>query len=91
MGYLRSVVLGTFVLAALASTAQAQTRGGFDGNGRLLMHGAPRFVLGVYDSDGGYSSDPGFDSYIFAGTSSPNAVSLIITTTVTLPAPSSTV
>ena len=33
-------------------------RGGFDDKGHLTMHGAPRFVLGVYDSGGGYSSDP---------------------------------
>jgi hypothetical protein len=45
---------------ALASAAAGQTRGGFDGSGHLTMHGTPRFVLGVYDSGGGYSTDPAF-------------------------------
>jgi hypothetical protein len=43
---------------AITSVTQAQSRGGFDAKGRLTMHGTPRFVLGVYDSGGGYSSDP---------------------------------
>jgi len=47
-------------LTALTSAAQGQTRGGFDGQGHLMMHGTPRFVLGVYDSGGGYSTDPAF-------------------------------
>lgn len=33
-------------------------RGGFDGRGHLTIDGRPRFVLGVYDSGGGYSTDP---------------------------------
>src|SRR5262249_39542267 len=50
-------------------TAQAQTRGGFDGNGHLTMHGTPRFVLGVYDSGGSYSTDAAFwENAIFSVT-----------------------
>jgi hypothetical protein len=49
--------------------AQAQTRGGFDSKGHLTMHGTPRFVLGVYDSGGGYSTDPGkWEQQIFSPT-----------------------
>lgn len=33
-------------------------RGSFNAKGQLTIHGRPRFVLGVYDSGGGYSSDP---------------------------------
>jgi Big-like domain-containing protein len=51
---------GVLLLTALASIAHGQTRGGFDGQGHLLMHGTPRFVLGVYDSGGTYSTDPAF-------------------------------
>ena len=46
------------LLAASASLAHGQTRAGFDAKGRLLMHGAPRFALGVFDSGGGFSPDP---------------------------------
>jgi hypothetical protein len=52
--------MGMVLLAAVVPAAHGQTRGGFDGNGHLLMHGTPRFVLGVYDSGGSYSSDPAF-------------------------------
>src|SRR5712691_2302888 len=47
-------------LAASVSVVHGQTRAGFDAKGRLLMHGAPRFGLGVYDSGGGYSPDHAF-------------------------------
>jgi hypothetical protein len=47
-------------LTALTSAAQGQRRGGFDGQGHPMMHGTPRFVLGVYDSGGAYSTDPAF-------------------------------
>src|SRR5229473_135634 len=60
MGRVRSLAMGLVLLAAVAPAAYGQTRGGFDGNGHLLMHGTPRFVLGVYDSGGSYSSDPAF-------------------------------
>ena len=32
----------------------------YDDKNRVLMHGTPRFVLGVYDSATGYSTDPTF-------------------------------
>jgi hypothetical protein len=48
--------MAALALMAIASTAQGQARGGFDSKGRLTMHGTPRFVLGVYDSGGGYST-----------------------------------
>ena len=47
-------------LMAWAVDADAQARFGYDARGRFLMHGAPRFVLGVYDSGLGYSNDPAF-------------------------------
>ena len=52
--------MGMVLLAAVVPAAYGQTRGGFDGNGHLLMHGTPRFVLGVYDSGGTYSTDLAF-------------------------------
>jgi len=66
------LLLGTCLLVAtLATGAQAQTRGGFDGSGHLLMHGTPRFVLGVYDSGGSYSTDPAaWENQIFSPTGS---------------------
>ena len=61
--------MGILVLAALAPAASAQTRGGFDANGRLTMHGQPRFVLGVYDSGGAFSTDPAkWEQQIFSPT-----------------------
>src|SRR5688572_14597364 len=60
---------GALCATTLASTAAAQTRGGFDSNGHLLMHGVPRFVQGVYDSGGAHSTDPAFwENAIFAPT-----------------------
>jgi hypothetical protein len=50
--------MGVLALVTLASAAHGQARGGFDSKGRLLMHGTPRFALGVYDSGGGFSTDP---------------------------------
>jgi hypothetical protein len=43
------LVMGILRVGAFVSAAQGQTRGGFDAKGRLLMHGTPRFMLGVYD------------------------------------------
>ena len=64
-----SVLTGFLVLWAIASAAQAQTRGGFDAKGHLTMHGTPRFVLGVYDSGGAYSTDPAkWEQQIFSPT-----------------------
>ncbi len=71
MGRVQSVVLGVVFLAAMAPAAQGQTRGGFDSSGHLLMHGTPRFVLGVFDSGLGYAPDPAFwEDAIFSPTGS---------------------
>jgi hypothetical protein len=62
-------LMALVLVGGFASVAQAQTRGGFDASGRLLMHGVPRFMLGVYDSGGSYSSDPAlWEQQIFAPT-----------------------
>jgi hypothetical protein len=53
---LLQLTLGIVLIGALASAAPGQTRGGFDDKGRLVMHGSPRFVLGVFDSGGAYST-----------------------------------
>jgi len=47
--------MGVLLSGVAASAAQGQTRGGFDAKGHLLMHGTPRFMLGVFDSGGGYA------------------------------------
>ncbi|MGH9660567.1 MAG: hypothetical protein ACRD96_18605, partial [Bryobacteraceae bacterium] len=61
--------MGILALLAIAPMADAQARGGFDSKGRLTMHGQPRFVLGVYDSGGGYSTDPAkWEQQIFTPT-----------------------
>src|ERR1044071_1095509 len=63
------MLAGFLVLSAIASVAHAQSRGGFDAKGHLTMHGTPRFVLGVYDSGGGYSTDPArWEQQIFSPT-----------------------
>jgi len=60
-------VIGIMIVATTVTAAQAQSRGGIDASGRLLMHGTPRFVLGVYDSGGSYSTDPAsWESQIFS-------------------------
>jgi hypothetical protein len=51
-------VAAVLLSVGLSSMVHAQARGGFDDKGRLLMQGTPRFMLGVYDSGGGYSTDP---------------------------------
>jgi len=56
----RSLLIGCLLVATLAATSQAQTRAGFDASGHLLMHGTPRFALGVYDSGLSYSNDPAY-------------------------------
>jgi hypothetical protein len=71
MHRLRSLFIGALLIGVLASIAHGQTRGGFDADGRLLMHGVPRFVLGVYDSGGSYSSDPAlWEQQLFSPTGS---------------------
>jgi hypothetical protein len=63
------IVVVALINVAGAFTASAQTRGGFDASGRLLMHGTPRFMLGVYDSGGSYSPDPAlWEQQIFSPT-----------------------
>jgi hypothetical protein len=67
----RPLGIGILLIGAMVSSAHGQVRGGFDDKGHLLMHGTPRFVLGVYDSGGGYSSDPTFwEQQIFSPTGS---------------------
>ena len=74
MGLMRRLVslfMGILLIGALASAAHGQTRGGFDDQGRLLMQGTPRFVLGVFDSGGGYSTLPShWEQQIFSPTGS---------------------
>ena len=70
MRSLRSASLTVVLLfTAFTSAVHGQTRGGFDASGHLLMHGTPRFTLGVYDSGGSYSTDPAlWEQQIFSPT-----------------------
>ena len=45
------------VVVASVSAADKAPRTAMDAQGRLLVHGVPRFVLGVYDSGFGFSPD----------------------------------
>jgi hypothetical protein len=54
---LAPLLVASFVLAAGVSAADKAPRTAIDGQGRLLVHGQPRFVLGVYDSGFGFSPD----------------------------------
>ena len=58
-----SAVLYTYP-AYRVSRVSAETRAGmaisFDEQGRVLIHGTPRFVLGVYDSGSGYGTTDAF-------------------------------
>ncbi len=45
------------VVVANVSAADKAPRTALDAQGRLLIHGVPRFVLGVYDSGFGFSPD----------------------------------
>src|SRR5262245_5443591 len=66
-----AAIMVVLVLGLFSSAALGQTRGGFDSQGRLTMHGTPRFMLGVYDSGGSYSTDPAlWEQQIFAPTGS---------------------
>ena len=38
------LIVVVVLVGGFAPAAQAQTRGGFDAAGRLLMHGTPRFM-----------------------------------------------
>lgn len=53
------VTLVLVTIVAVSASGQAPARVAADRGGRLLVHGVPRFVLGVYDSGGGYSPDRG--------------------------------
>jgi hypothetical protein len=56
-------------LALAVAATNAEARGSFDAKGRLLIHGTPRFVLGVYDSGGGYAPNHAhWETQIFAPT-----------------------
>ena len=55
---LLSLVLSGCTSAAGSASAASETRRiAISPEGRLLVHGAPRFVLGVYDSGLGYTTD----------------------------------
>ena len=47
-------------LSKVAGSARQSMNVSFDAKNRVLLRGAPRFVLGVYDSGLGYSTDPAF-------------------------------
>jgi hypothetical protein len=71
MHRLLPLLIGVLLIGALPAAAHGQTRGGFDDKGRLLMQGTPRFVLGVFDSGGGYSTLPSYwEEQIFSPTGS---------------------
>jgi hypothetical protein len=63
------MVVAWVVVVLLGGTAGADAQGrfGYDARGRFLMHGVPRFVLGVYDSGLGYANDPAtYERTLFA-------------------------
>jgi hypothetical protein len=64
---LAGLLLATLVVGTTVSAAGKAPRIGLDGQGRLLVQGVPRFILGVYDSGFGYSPDRGeWERKIFA-------------------------
>jgi hypothetical protein len=54
---LLAVLVAVPLIVGVASAAGKPPRTAMDGQGRLLIHGVPRFVLGLYDSGFGYSAD----------------------------------
>ncbi len=52
-----SLLVVPLLIAGTVSAAGKPPRMAIDGQGRLLVHGVPRFILGVYDSGGGFSPD----------------------------------
>jgi hypothetical protein len=61
------LLVASLVVVAGVSAAPKPPRTALDSQGRLLVHGVPRFVLGVYDSGGGYSPDRGaWEQKLFA-------------------------
>jgi len=47
-------------VSRVAAGQRASLKIAFDEKNRVLMNGVPRFLLGVYDSGSGYSTDPAF-------------------------------
>src|SRR5688572_22642195 len=59
--------LGTWEVTPVPATERSTMNISHDRDGRLLMHGQPRFGLGVYDSCLSYFTDPAsYESTIFA-------------------------
>jgi hypothetical protein len=54
---LLGLLFAVLVVVASVSAADKAPRTAMDAQGRLLIHGVPRFVLGVYDSGFGFSPD----------------------------------
>jgi hypothetical protein len=54
---LPGLLVALLVVVASVSAADKAPRTSLDAQGRLLIHGVARFVLGVYDSGFGYSPD----------------------------------
>ena len=52
---LPGLLVALLVVVASVSAADKAPRTSLDAQGRLLIHGVPRFVLGVYDSGFGYA------------------------------------
>jgi hypothetical protein len=54
---LGGLLLALITVGTVSAAGETPPRIGTDRQGRLLVHGAPRFVLGVYDSGLGYTPD----------------------------------
>ncbi|HMH53572.1 MAG TPA: hypothetical protein VK548_25290 [Candidatus Acidoferrum sp.] len=52
-----ALLVAVLLVTVGVSAADKPPRTAMDAQGRLLVHGVPRFVLGVYDSGFGYSPD----------------------------------
>jgi hypothetical protein len=64
-------VIGQWDVTPVPSVRRNSMNVSFDAKGRLLMHGKPRFALGVYDSGLGYSNDPAaWEQMLFSPTGS---------------------
>src|ERR1043165_4611110 len=65
--WLPALLIASLLAAGAVSAADTAPRVAMDGRGRLLVHGVPRFVLGVYDSGLGFSPDRGaWEQKLFA-------------------------
>jgi hypothetical protein len=63
------IVGGPWTVTPVPASTRAAMNVSFDPNGRLLMHGTPRFALGVYDSGGRYSvTEAEWESHLFSAT-----------------------